>query len=92
MQIKTNQKGITLTSLVIYMMALTCLVSYIFPMTESLAEAVMLSLLIPITCFITGLVWAVGGSLLSSLYNSHRRAVCTVLALSLVYCAIRLFW
>ena len=96
----TDKKGATfidgmllqLVNAKVYMMALTCLVSYIFPLTESLAEAVLLSLLIPITCFITGLVWAVGGSLLSSLYNSHRRAVCTVLALSLVYCAIRLFW
>ena len=98
--LSTDKKGATfregmllqLVNAKVYMMALTCLVSYIFPMTESLAEAVLLSLLIPITCFITGLVWAVGGSLLSSLYNSHRRAVCTVLALSLVYCAIRLFW
>ena len=98
--LSTDKKGATfregmllqLVNAKVCMMALTCLVSYIFPMTESLAEAVLLSLLIPITCFITGLVWAVGGSLLSSLYNSHRRAVCTVLALSLVYCAIRLFW
>ena len=96
----TDKKGATfrdglllqLVNAKVYMMALTCLVSYIFPLTDTLGESILLSLLIPLICFLTGLVWAVGGSMLSSLYASHRKAVCTVLALSLVYCAARLFW
>ncbi len=75
----------------VYMLALTCLVSYIFPLTGNSYKTVLLSTLIPIICFLTGLVWAVGGSLLSRLYARHRRTVCTILSLSLVLLAIRLF-
>ena len=37
-----------------------------------------------------GLVWAIGGVVISRLFSSHTKAIRTILALSLVYCAIRI--
>ncbi len=75
----------------VYLLALTAISSYIIPMTESLLKQAMLASLIPIICFLSGLVWAVGGSLLSRLFCEHRRAMNGAFAAALLYCAIALF-
>ena len=80
-----------LVNVKVYLLALTAISTYIIPQAGTPTEAMLLSAIIPITCFISGLVWAVGGSLLSAIYSRYRRPVCLVLALSLVYCAVRIF-
>ena len=57
------------------------------------AEAIRIaiSMLIPLACFAGGLVWAVGGSLLSGIYQKHGKSIGIIMALLLIYTAIRFF-
>ena len=80
-----------LVNVKVYLLALTAISTYIIPMTDSMAEQVLISALIPIICFLSGLVWAVGGAMLSKLFQHHMRAMNMIFALSLIYCAVRLF-
>ena len=75
----------------VYLLALTAISSYILPMDTGTAGCILLSSLIPIICFICGLVWAVGGVMISRLFSEHAKAVRIILSLSLVYCAVRIF-
>ena len=75
----------------VYLLAITAISSYILPMDAGEGTKAALSALIPVICFICGLVWAVGGVAISKLFRSHAKAVQTILALSLVYCAISIF-
>ena len=79
-----------LVNVKVYLLALTAISSMIIPEYGE-PTAMLVSLLIPFTCFICGLVWAVGGSLLAGIYNRHRKAAGIILALLLIYTAVRLF-
>lgn len=81
-----------LINIKVYLLALTAISAYIVPMTPSLVTRMAISLLIPLICFICGLVWAVGGVVIAKLFSQHMKAINTILALSLVYCAIRIFF
>lgn len=76
----------------VYLLALTAISSYILPMDIPQSSKIALASLIPIICFVCGLVWAVGGVLISKLFSEHMKAVNTILALSLVYCSARIFF
>ena len=52
-------------------------------------KGLLLSLLIPLTCFLTGLVWALVGEGLKRVYKSHRKAMNTIFALSLLMLALK---
>ncbi len=75
----------------VYLLALTAISSGIMPMEISYVTKFHISFLIPIICFLSGLVWAVCGALLSKLFTEHRKVINTILALLLVYSAIRIF-
>ena len=79
-----------LVNVKVYLLALTAISAYIIPMTSSLVDRALISALIPTICFLSGLVWAIGGVVISRLFSSHAKAIRTILALSLVYCAIRI--
>lgn len=79
-----------LINIKVYLLALTAISAYIVPMTPSLVTRMAISLLIPLICFICGLVWAVGGSLLKNIYASHSRLISFLFALSLLWCAVRI--
>lgn len=80
-----------LVNVKVYLLAITAITAYIMPMTESLLLEVILALLIPIICFIAGLIWAAGGSLLKNIYSKHSRIISIIFSLSLVWCAARIF-
>lgn len=80
-----------LVNVKVYLLAITAISSYIMPMDAVEAAKIALSSLIPLVCFICGLVWAAGGVVVSKVFSEHMKAVNTVLSLSLVYCAIRIF-
>ena len=80
-----------LVNVKVYLLALTAISSYIIPMTDSLQLQALISALVPLICFICGLIWAVGGAILSTLFRSHGRAMNIIFAISLLYCAARLF-
>ena len=75
----------------VYLLALTAISAYIMPMTESTAETLLISSMIPLICFVSGLVWAVCGSLLKNLYSRYRKLFSAIFALALLWCAFRMF-
>ena len=80
-----------LVNVKVYLLALTAISSYIMPMVAGEGVKIALSSLIPLVCFVCGLVWAAGGVVISKLFSEHMKAINMVLALSLVYCAARIF-
>ena len=80
-----------LVNVKVYLLALTAISSYIMPMDADEEVKLLFSAAIPAICFICGLVWAAGGVMVSKLFSEHRKIVNTILALSLAYCAIRIF-
>ena len=81
-----------LVNVKVYLLALTAISAYIMPMGFSRIGTLAVSMLIPIICFLSGLVWALGGSLLKNIYMKHRRLVSIIFALSLLWCALKLFF
>ena len=47
-----------LVNVKVYLLALTAISSYIIPMTDSLQLQALISALVPLICFICGLIWA----------------------------------
>ncbi len=76
----------------VYLLCLTAITMYILPYGESLIEEYSLSLLIPFMCFSTGLLWAIFGSALRTLFSKYKRAMNLVFAFSLLFCAIKIFF
>ncbi len=79
-----------LVNVKVYLLALTAISAYIMPSSASIASAALQSLLIPLICFIAGLIWAAGGSLLRNIYTRHRRAISVIFAISLLWCALKI--
>ena len=75
----------------VYLLALTAITAYIMPSSSSKPETVFTALLIPLICFLSGLVWAVFGALIKSFYAKHGRILSVIFALLLLWCAISLF-
>ncbi len=75
----------------VHILALTAISTMIIPVYEGTATRIAISMLIPLACFAGGLVWAVGGSLLSGIYQKHGKAIGIIMALLLIYTAIRFF-
>lgn len=75
----------------VYLLALTAISAMIIPEYGNREAGIAVSLLIPIVCFICGLIWAIAGSLISGLYRKHGKILGAVMALLLIYTAIRLF-
>ncbi len=52
-------------------------------------KGLLVSLLIPLTCFLTGLIWGVAGEGLKNVYKEHRKLLNTIFALSLLLIALK---
>ena len=50
------------------------------------------ALMLASICFLSNLCWAAFGSVLKRLFSRYAKAVNTVMALLLVYCAVSLFF
>ncbi len=72
-----------------------CLISmqvYIMPHHQGNNPALIFyALLLATIGFLFTVLWAVGGSVLKTLFTQHAKLINTCLALSLVYCAVSLF-
>ena len=79
-----------LVNVKVYLLALTGISTYVIPYHEDIASVIAMTALIPLMCFICGLVWALGGSLLRNVFLRYRRPVSIIFALALVWCAIRI--
>lgn len=79
-----------LVNVKVYLLALTAIAAYIMPMDLPRLQTALLVAAIPAICFISGLVWAVGGSLLRSVYERRKRLFSIIFALLLIWCAISL--
>lgn len=75
----------------VYLLALTAISTMIIPAYGNGTEGIAVSALIPLICFVSGLAWAVGGSLLSGIYRRHGKAVRITMSLLLIYTAVRFF-
>ena len=61
--------------------------AYIIPMGKGRCEELFMVLMIPLCCFLCGLVWAVGGHIISAFAKKHDKAMKRVFALSLLLLA-----
>lgn len=75
----------------VYMLGLSTVSSYIIPCLEGTLRQYLVTLSLAAICFVSGLIWAVGGALLFRFFHSHYKITNTIFALTLVYCVVRLF-
>ncbi len=78
-----------LANMKVMLLCLSAISSFIIPISKSWLEGYILSLLIPIICFLTGLLWALCGQILSNAYKQHTRLFNIVFASSLIILAIK---
>ena len=62
--------------------------AYIIPMDLGMKEELLMVLMIPVCCFLCGLVWAVAGGLISSFYRKHVNLMKTIFSSSLLLLAL----
>ncbi len=75
-----------------YIYCIISMESYILPHYHGqYLKLFLFALLLASTAFFFSLVWAFGGSLLKILFTKYARITNTILALSMVYCAVDLF-
>lgn len=78
-----------LVNVKVMMLSLTSISSFILPLSYATFTSYLISLLIPITCFLTGLIWAVAGSFLKKIYKKREKEANILFALSLLLLAIK---
>ena len=57
----------------VLMLCVTAISEYIIPLSLTIWEGLVRVSLIPLTCFLSGLVWAVAGSAMKKLYEKKRK-------------------
>ena len=62
--------------------------AYIIPMDLGMKEELLMVLMIPVCCFLCGLVWAVAGGLISSFYRKHVTLMKIIFSSSLLLLAL----
>jgi cysteine/O-acetylserine efflux protein len=75
----------------IYIYGITAMSSYVLPRRSDPLVVVSFALLLAFVGFTGTLCWALFGSLFTTLFYRHSRAMSAVMAALLVYCAISLF-
>ncbi len=78
-----------LVNVKVMMLSVSAISSYIIPLEMSFLRGYLLSLFIPLVCFLTGLVWAITGEALKKIYLSHRKGANIIFSLSLLVLAVR---
>ena len=79
-----------LVNVKVLLLALTAVSSYAIPLSGSTAHFILLTAMVPITCFACGLVWALAGSALKKAFTAHRRLFSIIFAMALAWCALRI--
>lgn len=83
---------VQLTNVKIMVFCLTALASYVLPYSRSFWVLLGVGLFLPFTGPMANLVWLFAGASLQKLFVNHRKAVDTVMAVSLMVCAVSLVW
>ncbi len=78
-----------LVNVKVMMLAVSGISSYVLPMGYSFLTGYLVSLLIPLVCFLTGLIWGIAGEALKRIYLSHRKGANIIFALSLIALALK---
>lgn len=83
------KKGVLLqlVNVKVMMLCVTAISTYITG--YGMWKGLLVSFLIPLTCFLTGVVWAMAGEGLKNVYKNHRKLLNTVFALSLLILALK---
>lgn len=78
-----------LVNVKVMMLAVSGISSYVLPMGYSFLTGYLVSLLIPLVCFLTGLLWGIAGEALKRIYLSHKKGANIIFALSLIALALK---
>lgn len=78
-----------LVNVKVMMLAVSGISSYVLPMGYSFLTGYLVSLLIPLVCFLTGLLWGIAGEALKKIYLAHRKGANIIFALSLLALALK---
>lgn len=78
-----------LVNVKVLMLCVSAVSVYVLPNGFSPLSGLLVSLAIPLVCFLTGVIWAAAGEAMKSLYNAHRRAANTIFSLSLLVLALK---
>ncbi|WP_437890007.1 cysteine/O-acetylserine transporter [Phytobacter sp. V91] len=76
----------------IILYGITALSAFVLPHTQDIFWVTVVSILLAVIGCVGNLLWALAGHLFQSLFRKHGRSVNLVLALLLVYCAVRMFF
>lgn len=70
------------------LLGVTIVSTYVLPANLSFFKGYLLMPLLTFVCFICGVVWALGGAVLSKFYNNHRKASNIFFGLTLLALAV----
>lgn len=76
----------------IILYGITALSAFVLPYTQNILSVTAVSILLAVIGCLGNLVWAFAGHLFQSIFRQHGRLVNRVLALLLIYCAVRMFF
>ncbi|MGE4802433.1 cysteine/O-acetylserine transporter [Yersinia hibernica] len=76
----------------IILYGITALSAFVLPYTQDIFWVTAVSILLAVIGCVGNLVWALAGHLFQSLFRRHGRWVNRILALLLIYCAVRMFF
>ena len=78
-----------LVNVKVLMLCVSTISTFILPASYSFLRGYLVSLSIPLMCFLTGLMWGIAGEALKNVYLKHRKAANTIFALSLLALAVK---
>ncbi len=81
---------VQLTNVKIMVYCITALGSYVLPYTTSFGALLAVGLFLPFTGPVCNLVWLFAGVQLREIFRTHRKLLNTIMAISLVGCAVSL--
>lgn len=83
---------VQLTNVKVMVSCITALASFVLPYHSSFLGLLAVGLFLPLTGPLANLLWLFAGASLQQLFQNHKRTVDTVMAISLVLCAISIVW
>lgn len=76
----------------IILYGITALSAFVLPYTQNILSVTAVSILLAVIGCLGNLVWALAGHLFQSIFRQYGRLVNRMLALLLIYCAVRMFF
>ena len=78
-----------LVNVKVLMLCVSTISTFILPASYTFPVGYLVSLSIPLMCFLTGLMWGIAGEALKNVYLRHRKGANTIFALSLLALAVK---